>query len=277
MNLSLGDTQYIIDEARKKGVLRNQLAYILATAYHESAHSMKPIKETVMSHHKDKNPSDATVISRLNTAFNKGLLGSVKNKYWLDGWFGRGYIQLTHEANYKKQGVTKEQALQKESATRILIDGMMQGDFTGKKLTDFVTLKVSNFFDARAVVNADKNYKAKGATKNNGTIIADLAKEYDADLKRIGYGESNNAPPVTEVIVADPGELETHPAKSKTVWTWALTAVGTVGMAIGDFLGNLDWRVQLFITATIVAFAIYGIKRRADLFRSVKELKETFE
>lgn len=276
MNLTLGDTQYIIDEARKRGVLRNQLAYILATAYHESAHTMKPIKETVMSHHKDKNPSDATVIQRLNNAFKKGLLGSVKNKYWVDGWFGRGYVQLTHETNYKKQGISKSQALQKEYAVKVLIEGMMRGDFTGKKLADFVTLKVSNFFDARAVVNADKNYKAPGAVKSNGNLIADIAREYDAALKVAGYGESEVV--VEKVpVVADPGELEKHPAKSKTVWMSIFTALGTVAVTVGDFLGNLDWRVQLFIAAVIVGFSVYAIKRRNDLFKAVKDLKDSVE
>lgn len=78
---------------------------------------------------------------------------------------------------------------------------------------------------------------------------------------------------VEKPVVADPGELEQHPAKSKTVWTWGLAALGAVVTAVGDFLGGLDWRVQLFISAAIVAFAVYGIKRRNDLFKAVRDLK----
>lgn len=78
---------------------------------------------------------------------------------------------------------------------------------------------------------------------------------------------------VEKPVVADPGELEQHPAKSKTVWTWALAGAGAVVSAVGEFLGGLDWRAQLFISAVIVAFAVYGIKRRADLFKAVKDLK----
>ncbi|WP_420961028.1 hypothetical protein [Brucella sp. IR073] len=85
------------------------------------------------------------------------------------------------------------------------------------------------------------------------------------------------APPETmtvkETVVADPGELEKHPAKSKTTWTWALAGVGAGVSAAGEFLGGLDWRAQLLISAAIVAFAVYGIKRRVDLFRAVKDLK----
>jgi len=35
----------ILDEAQKRGVPLNQLAYILATVWHETAHTMQPIRE----------------------------------------------------------------------------------------------------------------------------------------------------------------------------------------------------------------------------------------
>lgn len=78
---------------------------------------------------------------------------------------------------------------------------------------------------------------------------------------------------VEKPVVADPEELSTPPTKSKTVWTWALAGVGSIVTAAGNFMGGLDWRVQIFISAMIVGFAIYGIKRRADLFKAVKDLK----
>lgn len=78
---------------------------------------------------------------------------------------------------------------------------------------------------------------------------------------------------VEKPVVADPGELETPAAKSKTVWTWAATGLGALVSAAGSFLGGLDWRVQLFISASVVGFAVYGIKRRVDLARAVRDLK----
>jgi len=67
-------------------------------------------------------------------------------------------------------------------------------------------------------------------------------------------------------LIAHVSELEHHPAKSKTVWTWILAAIGAIITEVGDTFGGLDWRVQLFICATIVSFALYGIKRRIELF-----------
>ncbi len=115
----------------------------------------------------------------------------------------------------------------------------------------------------------------------DGTNKALVAPEVvEAVLDRVkAAGNAVPAQPTPEPIivekpvVADPEELGTPPAKSKTVWTWALAGIGSIVAAVGDFMGGLDWRVQLFISAMIVAFAIYGIKRRADLFKAVKDLK----
>lgn len=74
-------------------------------------------------------------------------------------------------------------------------------------------------------------------------------------------------------VVADPGELGTKPSKSKTVWTWAGAGIMSAISGAGSFLGGLDWRVQLLFSAAIIGFAIYGIKRRADLFKAVKDLQ----
>nr|WP_273728097.1 hypothetical protein [Brucella gallinifaecis] len=45
MNMNLGDIRLLIEAGRERGLLRNQMAYVLATAYHETAHTMKPINE----------------------------------------------------------------------------------------------------------------------------------------------------------------------------------------------------------------------------------------
>jgi len=78
---------------------------------------------------------------------------------------------------------------------------------------------------------------------------------------------------VEKPVVADPGELGTKPSKSKTVWTWAGAGIMSAISGAGSFLGGLDWRVQLLFSAAIIGFAIYGIKRRADLFKAVKDLQ----
>lgn len=154
MNLQLGDTQAIIAEGKKRGVLRNQLAYILATAYHETAFKMKPIAEM-------------------------GGEKYLKSKKYYP-WYGRGYVQLTWESNYKLYGIENaDDAMKPEVAMFVLFDGMLLGKFTGKRLDTYVNLEKSNYASARQVVNKLDKFE----------VIAKYAREYEKDLKAIGYGE----------------------------------------------------------------------------------------
>lgn len=139
-------TEAILDACQKYHVTDpHHAANILAQVFHETGGYMLPIKETVMPSHKDKNPSDATVIKRLNNAFAKGQLSWVKTPYWREGWFGRGPIQLTHEPNYRKVGkaigvnlvTDKNRIMEPAIGAATAVVGMRDGIFTGKKLSDF--------------------------------------------------------------------------------------------------------------------------------------------
>lgn len=120
-------------------------ANILAQVHHETGGYMSPIKETVFASHSNKNPSDATVIARLDSAYADGKLTWVDTPYWKDGWFGRGMIQITHKSNYEKLGDLleidlvgdRDKALELEVSAAIAVVGMVTGAFTGKKLSDF--------------------------------------------------------------------------------------------------------------------------------------------
>ena len=116
----------------------HHMANVLAQVRRETGGGMYPIKETVMPHHRDQNPSDATVIARLDKAFKAGKLKWVKTPYWRDGAFGRGQIQITHAKNYRKFGIENpEEALKPAVSARIAVTGMRDGMFTGRKLADF--------------------------------------------------------------------------------------------------------------------------------------------
>lgn len=151
MNLTLGDTQLLIDTAKKAGYLRNQIAYMLATVYHESGHTMKPVKEA----------GSATYLH--------------SKKYW--PFIGEGYVQDTWEKNYKfasdKLGVDfvhhPELMLEPQYAAPVAIHGMQEGWFTGKKLSDYIDLNHSDWVHARRIINGlDRAY-----------LIANYAISYD--------------------------------------------------------------------------------------------------
>ena len=171
------------------GLSSSFTAYCLATAYHETARSMQPIKETVMPYHKDKNPSDAEVIRRLDNAYAKGRLGQVYRQYWRNGWFGRGYVQLTHKDNYREAGKlvgknlvgNPDLAMLPHVAAEILVVGSVKGMFTGRKLGDYLP---GDYRNARKVING----------LDKADVIAGYARAFESALLSAG-SSANPAKP----------------------------------------------------------------------------------
>lgn len=132
--------ELILDEWRRRGLddLR-WLAYILATAYHETAHTMRPIEEYGKGRKHDYGQPD-------------GETGKC--------YFGRGYVQLTHKRNYQtfsdRMGVdlvqNPELALDPAYAVNILFDGMIGGLYTGVGLPKYFG-KSTDWENARRIVN----------------------------------------------------------------------------------------------------------------------------
>lgn len=129
---------------------RRKLAYLLATAKHETAHTMQPIHERGRVAYFDKYEP--------GTKIGKNLGNTLKG----DGYKfrGRGFVQLTGRTNYAKAGkkigvdllANPDAALVPEHAARILIAGCMEGWFTGRKLGDYIN-SAATFVAARRVVN----------------------------------------------------------------------------------------------------------------------------
>jgi hypothetical protein len=152
----------ILDEGQRRGSKTNHLAYILATAYHETAGRMQPVREALAT-------TDDGAIRSLENAWKSGKLKWVKRPYWrkdVDGnaFFGRGYVQITHKDNYAKFGIADNpsKALEMGTALRILFDGMEQGAFTSRKLSDLIDDEdetdeedLKEFVNARSIVNGN--------------------------------------------------------------------------------------------------------------------------
>lgn len=142
-----------------KGAPVSWVAYALATAWHETAHTMKPISEyggnayfTRMYDIKGQNPSRAKKMG--NTRPGDGI------KYR-----GRGFVQLTWAVNYKKaSGPTKtdlyanpDRAMDPSIAAIIMRNGMTEGWFTGKKFSNYLprdrAANKAEFVSARRIIN----------------------------------------------------------------------------------------------------------------------------
>lgn len=194
--------------AATDGLTVEQRAYLLATAWHETARTMQPLKETERA---GVSRTDAQVVSALDNAFRRGQLTWVKTPYWRfddsgKAWFGRGYVQLTHKTNYAKAGAklgvdllgNPDLALQPTVAARVLVRGCLEGWFTGKTLDDYLP----DYKEARRVVNGT----------DRAAEIAQHAKRFEAALYGAGAAET----PVEAAPVVIP--LPVAPAKPKSLW-----------------------------------------------------------
>ena len=146
----------ILDEWECRGLTDLRwLAYMLATVKWETDHTMQPIKEG-------------------------GGLNYLESKRYYPA-YGRGYVQLTWDANYKKMakliGVPElatnyDLALEPEIATAVMFEGMLRGTFTGKKLADYFSAKAADWIGARRIINGT----------DRAAEIASIAKQFYADL-----------------------------------------------------------------------------------------------
>ena len=181
MNLDKGDTRLIIETCKKHGLLRNQAAYVLATAKWETAHTMKPIRE-------------------------RGGERYLRSKRYYP-YVGMGYVQLTWKTNYQRAsdelGVdfvkNPKLLLEPSYAAEILVIGSKEGWFTGKKLSDYMTLQRSRFTEARRIIN--KMDKARE--------IALIARQFNKALLAEGYGVEK--PPPREPNPARSGPVRRYP------------------------------------------------------------------
>ncbi len=168
------------------------LAYVLATTIHETARTMQPIEE-----------------------YGRGK----GRAYGPTGFWGRGFVQLTWDYNYRKAttelrklGVltasedlvkTPALAMRMDAAATILFHGMISGWFTGKKLSDYFGHGKSNPKGARAIINGT----------DKAALIAGYFNQFRAALIAAKHGVG--AEPAAEA--STPPAASVAPAKPKPV------------------------------------------------------------
>ncbi|MCO5092005.1 glycoside hydrolase family 19 protein [Bosea sp. (in: a-proteobacteria)] len=182
------------------------LAYALATTLHETAGTMQPIRE---AHGK----TDAQSIARLDAEWAKpghGALKAVRAPYWRTGYFGRGFVQLTHEENYRKAGdmvgvdlvANPGRAMEPKIAAEILLCGMVRGIF--RKSKDGWPETLDRYFGplpgdpvgARAIING-------GGDKAN--LIASYYKAFKDALA--AGSELTPQPADVDPVAAEPDDV----------------------------------------------------------------------
>ncbi len=155
-----GTIDAITGMCRAMGIgLPTQIAYVLATTQWETAQTFQPVKEAFWH----------------DEAWRQQNLAS----YF--PYYGRGYVQLTWEKNYKAYSdilgvdlVTHpDRAMDPPVALFVLVHGFKTGTFTGRKISDFINQHVTDFVSARRCINGtDKANEIAGvARKFLATIV----------------------------------------------------------------------------------------------------------
>lgn len=164
------------------------VAYGLATAYLETAHTMQPIAERGSNAYftrqydiQGRRPNTARRYE--NTRPGDGI------KYR-----GRGFVQLTWKLNYRRASEKLRElgidvdlvrdpdlAMRPDIAAVVMVYGMLEGWFTGRKLSDDLPRRgpasVNQFVDSRDIINGrDKQQQ-----------IAVYAMDYQTALQEGGY------------------------------------------------------------------------------------------
>lgn len=159
--------ELIAKRCKDYGLTSEETAYVLATALGEC--SVTPISEYgcysggcdgsgVCNWRDDCGCEPIDGVSQRNYGCPDPVTGQQ--------YYGRGFVQLTHKSNYNRANIklrerfgdldlvnNPEKVLKPDIAAEILVRGMNEGWFTGKKLSDYIDGTTEGYVEARRIVN----------------------------------------------------------------------------------------------------------------------------
>ncbi len=192
---------FILDKFNQEDRLKNiyQFAYVLATFFHES--SWAPTKSYFVPIKEGKARSTSEVWIKY------------QSKYWNKGYYGRGFVQTTHEDNYRNAGIltglgseyfiqNPDEMLKPEFSYETAIISMIRGLYrknkkTGRRQSLDVYLgdDSPDYIGARNIINGD--------VKKNGGKIANEAIKFERLLRSSMVSEK------ASTLFEEPEQIET--------------------------------------------------------------------
>ena len=142
-------------------------------------------------------------------------------------FMGRGYVQITGRTNYQKASslvgkdlvANPHLALDPEIAAKIIVHGMVNGWFTGKKMSDY-----DNYTGMRRVVNGT----------DKAELIAGYAEKFEKALKAVPASPLEPPKPEPAPVPPSPPAVtpETPETPAQNIAKWILAAVGAALAAL---------------------------------------------
>lgn len=226
------------------------LAYMLATSFHETAATMRPVREA----------------------------------YWLsEDWrrrhftyypyYGRGYVQLTHQDNYRKAGEAVgvdlehnlDRALDLDIAAKVMFLGMTEGWFRrdnhgAHTLSRYFSDDVDDPVGARNIINGREVKVVDGKSVTVAEIIAGYHADFLEALKAAA-GASGDPAPQVAVPTTDPAAPVSHRFEEEERTLLSLVDAQRLGAAVGKLI---DIRNAQFPASHPRYWAIVDFDRRSD-------------
>jgi predicted chitinase len=209
-----------------EGLSIRHRAYILATAWHETGPAASSLHMTPRREIWGPTAAQKRYEGRVD-------LGNTQPG---DGkrYMGRGYVQITGRANYRKASsltghdlvAEPDLALRADIAARIIVHGMVHGWFTGKGMADF-----DSYVNMRRVVNGT----------DRASLIAEYAEKFEECLKLAQPKPVAPVPPAPAPIPASP-DIEppaasaAPPDAGRNVAAIVIGAVGALVAALAAWI-----------------------------------------
>lgn len=160
-NTKEGVIQGIVKESDRQQLhLKSQKAYLLATVEWETNYTFQPVREAYW----------------MSEAWRKRNL-----RY--HPFYGRSFVQLTWESNYRKYArilnlplvKNPDMVMRPDIAVFILVHGSKNGIFTGVKLEDYLNDYQKDYYNARRVING----------LDKAREIANLAEKWEEEINSL--------------------------------------------------------------------------------------------
>lgn len=211
----------ILDEWQRRGLTDLRwLAYMLATVRGECGVNMMPVREGFAK-------SDATArafVARQGYKYAAEVNGQV--------YYGRGLVQLTWDRNYREMGKllgidllnNPDLALKPDIAAKIMFEGMIRGTFTGKKLSDYFNDSVTDWTNARKIING----------LDKAAQFATWGRQFYAALMEAKRAADTPAPPDIAPVPVPKPKPPAHPAAKPTIAVGILAALAAAGAFVQE-------------------------------------------
>lgn len=202
-------------------------AYVLATSWHETGPASSSLHMT--PRREMWGPTEAQRRYEGRADLGNTVAGDGKR------FLGRGYVQITGRTNYDKASrlvgkdlvANPDLALDPEIAAKIIVHGMTNGWFTGRRMSDF-----ANYRDMRRVVNGT----------DKAELIAGYADAFEKAIRTLPAkpvgpsAPSPLPPPPPPTPESPPPPSPVPPSVSHNAMAWLVGMILAVLAALAAFL-----------------------------------------